>query len=69
MDENDIALIKSREINKNNMPTVEAIELFKTNKECQEYNKIIHKTLFNNLSDENCGVLSQAWDRIQGIFI
>jgi len=41
----DIQLIKTREIGPNLTPPIDAIWLFYTNKECQEYNSRLHATL------------------------
>lgn len=61
MDEEDIHLIKSREIGPENEPPTAAIHLFRTNDECQAYNSLIHKTLSTE------GANSVAYDRTQGM--
>jgi hypothetical protein len=63
MDEDDIKLIKSREVNENNAPPDFAINLFATNEECRVYNASVHQKLKTD------GILSVAFDRVQGIRI
>lgn len=60
MDSEDILTIKSREINELLQPPVTAIWLFKTNRECAEYNAKLHASL------EGDGAESIAIDRIEG---
>lgn len=68
MDDDDIKLIKSREINDVNNVPIEAIHLFKTNKECHQFNASIHSALAKKSPNEETGILSQAWDRVQGSY-
>ncbi|OXA43032.1 ATP-dependent DNA helicase pif1 [Folsomia candida] len=60
MDEDDIALIKSREVTPQNQPPDTGIRLYKTNAECQEYNSEVHAKLSSD------GAMSTAHDKIQG---
>lgn len=60
MDDDDIALIKSREISPNNTPPDNAIWLFRTNEECRKYNSEVHARLTSD------GAMSTAHDKIQG---
>ena len=60
MDEEDIALMKFREINESNQPPSNVVKLFRTNAECQEYNAKVHQFL------KTKGVDSIAYDKIQG---
>lgn len=61
MDTSDIAIIKSREITDNLVPPVTAVWLFKTNRECAEYNAKFHSSLPGEGAD------SVAIDKVQGI--
>ena len=61
MDEDDIKLLQSRQITASNKPPKQAIRLFRTNKECLEFNSLIHKSLNTE------GFLSTAHDQIQGM--
>lgn len=63
MDADDVLTIKSREINESLIPPPTAIWLFKTNRECLEYNKRLHASLTGD------GAESIAIDKIQGICI
>jgi DNA replication protein DnaC len=63
MKDEDIKLIKSREVNENNAPPDFAINLFATNEECRVYNASVHQKLKTD------GILSVAFDRVQGIRI
>jgi hypothetical protein len=60
MDDNDIALIKTRETSEIIVPPDEAVWLFKTNAECVAHNNIVHQKLGTE------GALSTALDHIQG---
>lgn len=60
MDEDDVALIRSREISSANEPPMEAIRLFKFNEDCTRFNNEIHAKL------QTEGVQAVAYDRIQG---
>ncbi|XP_035710253.1 uncharacterized protein LOC110853120 [Folsomia candida] len=60
MDEDDIALIKSREVTPQNQPPDTGIRLYKTNAECQKYNSEVHSKLASD------GAMSTAHDKIQG---
>jgi DNA replication protein DnaC len=60
MDEEDINLIKSREVNEQNTPPDFAINLFATNEECRVHNASVHEKLKTD------GMLSVAFDRVQG---
>lgn len=60
MDEEDICLIKSREISTTVIPPPEAIWLFPYNQECRQHNAKIH----SNLDTE--GAMSTAHDKVIG---
>ena len=60
MDDADIALIRSREVTKDNQPPKQATNLFQTNNECEIYNKEYHQELKTD------GAISIAHDTIEG---
>jgi len=61
MDQDDIALIRSREVSDINQPPKNAIRLFQLNEECRIFNNEIHEELKTE------GVTSTAYDKIQGV--
>jgi hypothetical protein len=61
MDEEDIKMMKSREINPSISTPLEAIHIFRTNAECDIYNSEIHELLNTESS------VSLAHDMVQGI--
>lgn len=60
MDEQDIQLIKSREMTEHTKPPDSAIWLFKCNKECIAHNEKVHSKM------ETDGFLATAMDRVEG---
>jgi hypothetical protein len=60
MDEEDVKLIKSREISSTNQPPEEAIWLFTLNAECGEHNSIVHTKLNTEWA------MTVAHDKIEG---
>jgi hypothetical protein len=60
MDENDIALIKSRQISPTNQPPEEAIWLFAINAECAEHNGKVHTSLHTEWA------MATSHDKIEG---
>ena len=60
MDEEDIALIKTRQVASDNQPPQNAIHLFATNNECAIYNAEVHREL------QTEGAECVAFDKIQG---
>ncbi|ODM87855.1 ATP-dependent DNA helicase PIF1 [Orchesella cincta] len=62
MDAQDIQLIKSREVAKSDAPT-DAVWLFVTNKECEEFNKSLHLSLGTE------SIVSTAVDTVTGTYI
>jgi hypothetical protein len=65
MDDNDIRLIKSRELTSSLQAPKEAIKLCGTNEECDDYNTKVHVELQSLQGAE--GVDSIAHDKVQGI--
>jgi hypothetical protein len=64
MDDNDITLIKSRELSSSLQAPKEAIKLCGTNEECDNYNTKVHVELQSLQGAE--GVDSIAHDKVQG---
>jgi hypothetical protein len=64
MDENDVKLIKSREMTPLLQPPNEAIRFCGTNEECDSYNEKVHLVLRQNQCGE--GADSIAYDKVQG---
>jgi len=60
MDEEDVQLLKHREISSHNQPPPNAIKLFFSNEDCRKYNESIHQSL------TTVGATAVAHDRIQG---
>jgi len=61
MDQEDVVLIRSREVTDRNEPPKNAIRLFQLNEECRIFNNEIHEELKTE------GVMSTAYDKIQGV--
>jgi hypothetical protein len=60
MDEEDIAVMKARQITEDNVPPDQAVWLFKINAQCAVHNKKVHVTL------QTKGAPSTAIDKVQG---
>jgi hypothetical protein len=63
MDEDDVKLLRSRQISVTGQPPVKAIWLFKSNKECSTHNQKVHSEL------QSYGCASTAVDKIDGKFL